>query len=141
MIVDPNSTIANTVEDSLVSPAHLYVVSEEQSIILSGNGQELTTESVSVQANELPRIEADSITVAHTAENSSPQTQGLRKRPLGPHPKLYRKNIRREQRAHGLPYTDAKGKMHAPRSLKPNPCIGKRCQNKCGLLWTEEARL
>ena len=51
------------------------------------------------------------------------------------------KNVHREQRAHGLPYTDDKGKMHAPRSLKPNPCIGKRCQNKCGLLWTEKARL
>jgi len=76
-----------------VSPAHLYVVSEEQSIILSGNGRELTTESVPVQVNELPCIEADSITVAHTAETSSPQTQELRKRPLGPHPKLWRKKM------------------------------------------------
>ena len=79
-----------------MSPAHLYVVSEEQSIILSGNGRELTTESVPVQVNELPCIEADSITVAHTAETSSPQTQGLRKRPLGPHPKLWRKKCSQE---------------------------------------------
>jgi len=95
MTVHPNSTIANTVEDPLVSPAHLDVVSEEQSenttIILSGNGQELTSESVPVQVSELPCTEADSITVAHTAETSSPQTQGLRKLPLGPHPKLWKK--------------------------------------------------
>jgi len=67
---------------------------------------------------------------------------GIKKTSTGPSSKVMeKKNVRREQRAHGLPYTDARGKMHAPRSLKPNPCIGKRCQNKCGLLWTEEARL
>ena len=69
------------------------------------------------------------------------EMQGLRELPRGPHPELWEKNVRKRLRVSGMPYTDVKGQMHCERTLKPNPCIGKRCQNKCADEWSEEARL
>ena len=66
---------------------------------------------------------------------------GVRKLPRGPHPELWRKNIRKNLKAKGLSYTDANGHVRACRKMKPNPCSGKKYQNKCGILWPEETRL
>jgi hypothetical protein len=54
--------------------------------------------------------------------------------------KVWKKLLRKQNRVRGLAYVGSRGQAQAARTLRPNPCLGKKCQNKCGTKWSEEHR-
>lgn len=56
-------------------------------------------------------------------------------------PEFWKKNVRKKSRESGQEYVTQKGKTQMARAIKFNPCIGRKCQNRCGKEWTEESRL
>ena len=132
--IDAGTTFVNTADLVIEEPNGTTAVS------LSDHTQKSAGDVVP-HDTELQFNETVSGTVTDTADNPPTETRCLIKLPRGSHPELWGKNIRREQRTRGLLYVDTTGQMRAARSLKPNPCLGKQCQNKCGSLWTEESRL
>src|SRR4051812_44793058 len=53
---------------------------------------------------------------------------------------MWKKNVSKRSKSEGMAYKNSKGIEVRKTELKANPCIGRRCQNKCGSNWTEEER-
>jgi hypothetical protein len=53
---------------------------------------------------------------------------------------MEKKQLRKLNKVKGVAYVGTSGQAQAARMLRPNPCLGKKCQNKCGTTWSEEHR-
>jgi len=94
--------------------------------------------STSVAQSSSPGLNDNLIRIKALDEINS--NLGVRNRPKNSQPQLWKKNVRKRCRVEGLPYTASNRSEKAGKAMKSNLCLNNKCQNKCGLVWTETER-